>query len=273
MEITIDYKQSLDNLENISKVNLNDPNSYTEVQKLLKTTIIPFNLLTLKKGKYLFRARRNNKNETFTSKTQISYRKDTDRIKEFGRANEPGQSIFYSSHRTETSLFETSSLFNIGNLVTSTEIITLGKWYVSKDIDLLGIISDKRAMTQEPSLNNLFTKSLNHPLSDEFAQKILEFFSQEFSKNVMKNSNQYKISCAYFNHIIKLFNYKRLMGVVYPSVENEYRDLNVALLPKAVDSSLILETVAEYEVNTKNMTVFQIGLADIYRFNQKKIEL
>jgi hypothetical protein len=154
MEITMDYKQSLINLEDISKINLNDPNSYNEIHKLLKTTIIPFNLLTLKKGMYLYRARRNNKSKAFTKKAQISYRKDICKIKEFGRANEPHQSIFYSSHRTETALFETSSLFNKGEIKTGAEIITLGKWYVNNNINLLGIISDKKSMTHEPNLNN-----------------------------------------------------------------------------------------------------------------------
>lgn len=272
MEITLDYTQSLINLETLIKINLDESNSYTILQTLLEKTIVPFNILTLKKGMYIYRARRNNKKEEFKEKEQISYRKDTCKIKEFGRANRPGQSIFYGSHKTETAIFETSSLFNKGKFHIGNEIITLGKWYVNKNIDILGLISDKDAMTLEPSLSSLYSRSLNHPLSDDLAQKILEFFSKEFSKNVKDSTSQYKISCAYFNYIINKFNNNRLLGVAYPSVEYEYKDLNVALLPKAVDDSLILETVAEFEVNTKNMTVFQIGLADIERFNQKKIQ-
>ena len=273
MEITLDYSQSLINLETLSKINLDERNSYTILETLLENTIVPFNILTLKKGMYLYRARRNYKKEQFKYKEQISYRKDTCKIKEFGRANRPGQSIFYGSHKTETAIFETSSLFNKGNFHFGNEIITLGKWYVNKNIDILGIISDKDAMTIEPSLSSLYSRSLNHPLSDDLSQKILEFFSREFSKNVNNSTSQYKISCAYFNYIINKFNNNRLLGVAYPSVEYEYKDLNVALLPKAVDDSLILETVAEYEVNTKNMTVYQIGLADIEKFNQIEIQI
>ena len=273
MEITLDYAQSLINLEFLSKINLDESNSYTFIQSLLQKTIVPFNILTIKKGMYLFRARLNKKGLHFNKKQEISYRKDTCKIKEFGRANGPGQSIFYGSHKSETAIFETSSLFNNGKFHIGNEIITLGKWYVNKNFDILGIISDKDAMTFEPSLSNLYSRSLKHPLSDDLSQKILEFFSKEFSKNVKGNISQYKISCAYFNYIINKFSYNRLLGVAYPSVEYEYKDLNVALLPKVVDESLILETVAEFEVNTQNMTVFQIGLADIERFNPKKIQI
>jgi hypothetical protein len=273
MKISMDYKQSLKNLKKISEINLDKVDSYKEINRLLQMTIIPFNMLTLKKGKYLYRARRNNKTESFVKKDQISYITESSKIKSFGRANEPGQSIFYCSHKSETALFETSSLFYGKEIQIDSERITLGKWYVNKNIELLGIISDKKVMAIDPSLYSLFEKSLKHPLSDQYTQIILEFFSQEFSKNVLGATNQYKISCAYFNHIIKMFNNERLMGVVYPSVENEYRDLNVALLPKAVDESLILEMVAEFEVDTNKMTISQVSLADINTFDQKRIEI
>jgi hypothetical protein len=271
MEATIDFGQTLSNFEILKKTNLEDSKSYEQLHTIFSNMIIPFCTLTLKKGMYLYRARRNKENETFRAKDQISYIKDTSLITDFGRANEPGQSIFYGSHKSETAIFEASSLFNRDKFNVGNERLTLGKWYVKKNVELLGIISDEQAMKNDPCLMNLYSKYRNQPFPKDMS-KIIEYFSKEFSKNVNDEKYQYKISCAYFNYAIKRSD-SGLQGVVYPTVEYEFKDLNVALLPKAVDDCLILEMVAEYEVNTKSMTIVQVSLADINYFEPKLIKI
>jgi len=272
MELIIDYSNSFRNIEKLKSLDLNNSNAYNEILELLSETIVPHPILTMPAGKYLYRARKN-ESKPFITKEEISYNKDASKIKEYGRANNIGQSLFYAGHKDDTAIFETSSLFKDGMIAPGLERFTLGRWYVKKSIDVIGMVCNKEAMMKEESLKNLYLKVLNLIGNDANAQRVLEFFSKEFSRNIKGDKNNYKLSCAYFNFILNHPQGKRFKGIVYPSVENEYRDLNVALLPDAVDDSLILDMVTEFEADTIKREISQIGLGDVKKFNLNAIKI
>lgn len=267
----IDFTKTFENLEKIQRIDLNSINAYSEIKLLLSEMFIPFYIVKLKKGETIYRARKNQENKTFKIKEDVSYRRDTENITEFGRANEIGQSIFYASHFTETALFETSSFFKENKFDKEEELLTVSKWRVNEDIKLLAIINDYEITKFNNELSKLYFQYLS--LQDKYKnenEKIIKFFSDQFAKNVKNNSNLYKVSCAYMNYIIEN-NIENPDGIIYPSVEYEFKDVNLALLLTVVDESLILESVGEFKINIKKRVIKQIGLADINEWNIKGV--
>ncbi len=267
----IDFTKTFENIEKLKKIDLSSDNSYNEIKQLLSEMYIPFNFITLYKGANVFRARRNKKDKVFICKNDVSYRKDTENISEYGRANEIEQSIFYASHQIETALLETSSFFKENNTEKETEILTVSKWKVNDNLKLIGIINDYEIAKFNSQLNKLhFQYSTLQGELKEQHESIIKFFSDQFARNVGNDSNLYKISCAYSNYIIEN-NIERPVGIVFPSVEYEFKDINLGLLPFTVDKSLILESVGEFEINIKTRHIKQIGLADINEWNMKRV--
>src|SRR5258706_13380638 len=74
--------------------------SYPYIKNILFSLTIPYPIVPLKQGMRFARCRLHLENELFFNKIDdISYRKDIMNIKEFGRANEPAQGIFYASDK------------------------------------------------------------------------------------------------------------------------------------------------------------------------------
>lgn len=263
----IDFSETVKSIEKLKDINLNEANSYEKIKKILETIIVPYNVITLNQGQYIFRGRRNENGEIFTQPKQLTYRTDVDNIENFGRANEPHQTIFYGANNTETALLETSSLFNDSKVNLGVEEISLGRWYVRKTINLLGIINYK-ATKANSIVKNLQEEANRHPFNSHITQYILAFFSNEFSRNARGKMHLYKISCAYFNHVVRKLYDEGIMGVAYPSVQNEYKGLNVALIPEAVDNFMVMDMVGIYKINTISRNMTQTGLVDIRNFKR-----
>ncbi len=209
----------------------------------------------LHKNMSIYRSRINTNNDTFTSQNKISY--PTKITTKFGRANCPGTTMFYGSYTPSISgndqideaylinAYEISQFLrdndSIGNIK-----ITIGKWVVKEDIQLVAIIFHPRFQNKtllSQNLNAQFKKNLEkHP---QFARKTKiwnKFISQEFAKEVDElNDNNYIISATYTEQLTS----KGLDGLIYPTVKLEGRGFNIALTQKAVDDKLYLERVAE----------------------------
>jgi len=84
-------------------------------------------------------------------------------------------------------------------------------------------------------------------LNDPNAIRHLQFFSDQFAKPTKGNNNLHKISSEYFNHVLN-HSEEKVYGMLYPTVEYEYNDLNLALLPEAVDKFLSLNMVIKFEL-------------------------
>jgi hypothetical protein len=265
----------IENIKNILQLlgdlNLSDTKSYEIVKEIIKGMLLPHNLVNIRKGAYLYRARSNKDNEVFKFKNQISYNPDNTKIKEFGRANEVGQSLFYASNLYETAIFESSLLIKNNPQKIPKETLTLGRWYVRKPIKLLAILNNYEALEKNEQLQYLYTQlEKNEINSDPKLRLILDFFSNEFARDVKGDTNLYKITSAYFNYILSKYK-GEISGVMYPSVQFKYNDTNVAIVPDTVDDSLVLDWVGELEVDFKSKEIKPVGIVDIKEFINCKI--
>lgn len=233
--------------------------------------LIPFATAKLKAGHHIERARINEPNQIFYSENDISYRTDFENIKRYGRANFPGQSLFYGAIKTEhiehpriINLLETSEMFRSADKKSDAEfVMTVGRWRIKQDFEVLESVFNKHNIATIPQIKQSYEYHLNK-LNAEIPDRIddieflLEFFSDEFAKKEINSDNDYKVSVAYTEIAI---NFKNLAGVTYPSVRTDYQGFNVALTMPAVESFLELEVVAMFKIYKKGDHVFMDNLA------------
>lgn len=265
------YSDSLNSIGLLRNIDLESKDSYYEVFQLIANMYIPIDLTKQIKGSFLHRARRNTKSDKYYFKEQISYNYDYRKITEFGRANEINQSIFYASIDPQTALFETSNLLREKNIHEKIERFTVGRWRVMEDISLVAMVSNEEARRNE-IIKRLYEISLTKSLANDETNQIRKYFSDEFAKRSNNNSNLYKISCAFFNYILSRPENKEF-GILYPSVGYEFQDINVALLPIAVDSFLALDGVSEYEIDMKCNNITQVEIIDIKAWTTKSTNI
>lgn len=257
----MDFKQSIENLEYISKIDLDKSDSYGIIFKILSGTILPHNTVTLMKNTQLFRARHKIDNYKFKTKDEFSYRNDFSNIVDFGRANAPHQSMFYASHSYDAAVFETSSLIRDNIADKKTEELSVGRWFVKENIRLLSLINYPEAVLKSKELQHLDSLlKEDKQYNDPDINWMLKFFSAEFAKKSLGNTNNYKISAAYYNLMQKQLG-DSIGGVMYPSVGFEYSELNVALQPRIVDKYLDFNEIGDFylDFNEEPRKIIQIG--------------
>ena len=229
----------------------------------LKEKFVPTALI--KKGWFIDRVRINKTGNVFSNIEQVSYIHDKDKLDkqvDFGRANEPKQSIFYGSIISPqiqqpriVAYFETSELLKeLDKFDNVEEIFTLSRWTILEDIEVVEMIfSDEALKVNEYNKLSLEHQMKNYkhlPLADHYENQG-RFFSNEFARGDINNNEtyKYKISAAYSNYI---WRNSRLKGITYPSVASNYLGQNVALLPEIVDKFLKLELVGMFKFEKKN---------------------
>ena len=219
----------------------------------------------LKEGHYIDRVRINKPGQIFKSQGELSYISNPDVLKnckQFGRANEPHQSVFYGAVVSPeikmpraVAYFETSPILrNVDNIDMNglngfIETFTVSRWIIKKTIEVVEMVFSDDALKNstyvklafENQIKNYLTLCQRYNLQVDIKSLIDEssFISNEFSKPV-NNHLEYKISSAYINYIWKNTPFK---GITYPSVQSMFRGQNVALLPEVVDEYLELEKV------------------------------
>ncbi len=228
-------------LSRINGINLNENSAYERIRKVIEELGIAIPSYVFPNGINLFRCREHENENDFTNESDISYRRDIDGITEFGRANEPHQSIFYCGDVRPTSILETSQIVRgESNINIDKIIITTGHWITEAPLKLAVIAHSQEARERNDLINSHgvnideLTKEL---FPDDFIKilETLKYFSNAFAKNRNRLKNGYKISCA-FAH----FAYMSNDGIVYPSLQRNYEGLNFALKPEIVDNNLRL---------------------------------
>ncbi|MCX6237873.1 MAG: hypothetical protein NTY07_10020 [Bacteroidia bacterium] len=264
------FEKSIKALKVIEKIDLMSTNSYQAIVKIIEEqVIIPYVTQVIPVGQELYRARLNERC-SFNLKTDISYNNNIDLIK-IGRANYYQQPIFYASHKKETAIFETSHAIKNREKGTN-EIITVGKWIVNKPIVVIPIFQDKEFFQKNETIKEKYLKYLEtNPLfTSKWTQIHLELISKHFARKV-NCIEEYKISCAFFNVMKESFKKKGISGIMFPTVEWEKNDLNVALTPECVDNHLSLNQVDEFKINMDDNPsgIIQIGTSDCiaYKIN------
>lgn len=229
----------------------------------LRDKMLPSALL--KKGHFIDRVRINNPADIlFTGIKDISYIQDKEKLKliDFGRANLPGQAVFYGSVMSpkierprEVAFKETSYNYKIRDeLQNISEVFTMSRWRIKEDFEVLEMIfSDEVLKVSEYAQQSLAHQENHYKHLNTAAQmeEQARFFSNEFARNDIGKDEayKYKISAAYINYI---WQKSHLKGITYPSVQTGYLGQNVALLPELVDEHLELVSVGMFKFEKKN---------------------
>jgi hypothetical protein len=205
-------------------------------------------------GHKLIRGRVHQPGEEFYSNiSDISYRRDLFRIKDFGRANEPCQSMFYCSDTPTTAFIETCTITREQS-DKDFELITWGTWEVTKPIIITYVIGDTNVQMQNPTqrmASNKFQEFLE-PFKPEVKIGLLlmhNYLSKQFKIKAEGHSSLYKISSAYTNWALNQYwadhkdasrKSQIIGGIMYASSLWPDQGMNIALKPEIVDSSLKL---------------------------------
>lgn len=200
-------------LNELVEMNFNEMNSYEQIKSIVRFLMSNINLYAtiIPAGVQLYRCRINNEMEFFNSVSTLSYNPNIDSIKKFGRANEPMQSIFYSSFHMPTAIHET--LYNYSDYRES-QTITVGIWKCKLNIPLLDIGS--------------YIDRYEH----ENQAQVLSFFNQYFSLlEVNENNAYYKLSAAVANYIYPITG-----GIIYDSFKRRYLKIIKDHAPNEKDS-------------------------------------
>ena len=210
-------------------------------------------IVTYHHGKPIFRVRPGG---GYMKRECLSY-KPQEFNKTCQRASTPNRTMFYGTVVSDgecmenariTGVAEACSLLRAGEESIGQQQITFSQWVVSKDINLVAIVSNKDFVTKNTLLKELncaYDNYLNEfPEKKDRLNKISNFFAEEFSRKIIGPDYNYLLS-AIFTEIVVEQGYD---GVVYPSVQASGLALNVAIKPEAVDTSLRLEVVGEWRI-------------------------
>jgi len=215
--------------------------SYADIKNILNSVEFNIPVAIFPKGSNFLRCRVHNENEIFfTQVKDLSYRTDLENIKNFGRANEPCQSIFYCSNNDWISFVEISKIAREME-DKPLEYISGGLWVATEDIYAVTLMTNDNIIGKNKELDELSKNLQKHIIdqNDEAARaysKLMEFLSKEFSTEAKKDSKHYKITAAFTNCIFE--NIQNADCIVYPSTLDVERGLNFAFKPESVDKKL-----------------------------------
>jgi hypothetical protein len=238
--------------------------SYTFIKNTLQAWAFPIPYLIVPKNKPLYRCRPNKEKDWFTKIDELSCRKDILCIKDFGRANEPIQSIFYCSDDPNIAMLESSSTLK-SNAHIETEIITTGEWKVQNEFNAGNLIVSTFANNIHET-NPAVKKTYEHFLKmvKEFGKqneytKLFEFFANEFLLSTT-DSRQYITTTAFSNYVFNSnFNGDEMLkALIYPSAIYPWLGMNFAIhtdliktdhlkLVRVKKSTLIRNEKGDYE--------------------------
>lgn len=258
---------------------------YNKLFRKIQTLIlIPFVTAKLNKGYHVERGRINEPGEVYTSEKEISYRTDYKNIVSYGRANVPHFSLFYGAiqsdvieHPRLVNLLETSEIFrnlSENNANNADFIITLGKWRILNEIEVVEIVFDENSIKNSVDVKNSYEYHLkrlieHYPEYSEHFKLILTFFSNQFAKKEINNHFDYMVSAAYSDMAINIRNF---VGVKYPSVKTDYQGHNVVLTPMAVENNLELEIATMFRVVKNGMETLVTPIAHATEFGKLNSE-
>lgn len=253
----VDREDILDFLDFIiQQKNAGNEKSYIAIKNAMELFSIPIPFHTIPKGTPFYRIRVHEENvDKYHYIQDIAHRVDINRICNFGRANEPLQSIFYCSSERETAYIESSRILR-QKLDDQVEVTTTGKWRLNQDVRVamlptndLNKNKNKFADLLQLNFIDLVEKYRNEN-TDHFLS-VLDILSVEFSREYMGNSNNYMISCAFANYIYNSHGMNsetdeviRLDGIMYPSVQWPTKGMNIAFKPEVIESGILTLEVA-----------------------------
>jgi len=213
--------------------------AYPSIKNAINIFSIPLARTICKKGQYVYRGRPNsNSNHFFTAALELGAPLALNKITDFGRCNEPLQSVFYCSDNYYTACME-SSIYACKGIYSNQETITIGEWEVLDDLTLGIILSNPDIIGKNKTMDSFheyYVKS-NAGIISKTPQlnKIWNTISKEFTIDVNNITDEYIISCAFTNYYLENMLYDSefdkniyLDGIIYPSVQYFNEGLNIA---------------------------------------------
>jgi hypothetical protein len=213
-------------------------NVYSSLKNYFEYQNFPFQKLDLVSPYIpLFRVRRHQHGEEFFyNESDVSYRRDFINIKEYGRCNEPLQSLFYCSDNKLLSFCEVSKyLENCGSVPPVYH--TTSVWRINNDIPVSYLLENENNNSLNYELLNMTLKFKKEVLSDPNLignkgelLEFLQYISDEFIIKYAKTPD-YFLSAAYSNYLLTRITEdgESIKGIIYPTCLGEQQLLNIGL--------------------------------------------
>lgn len=247
----------IDLLEKIKNKKRRSAEGYAYLNDVLLKYSIPLPTLWVGDGsiEFLARSRMHLDNEEFFDAIQdISYRKDVQNIRTFGRANEPGQPVFYCSNSYHVARIETSEITR-QNIDKDCEFTTTGAWKIQNDLCLVSILTNQEIRGQNvpfDSTSDVFEHMIEQDEVVEAVHKFLDYISKEFTRKSEGYPTDYMLSSAFFNYVIN--NLSDVDGIMFPSTLYRVEGVNLALKPSSVDEKLKFHSARRAKLQRMNET-------------------
>lgn len=221
---------------------------------------------------YRGRAIKNKENKPHQKVSDINYI-DTENlhcIKEFGRANKKGESMFYGAFHYPTASFEAISKGeNFRNFGSG--MVSVGTWLIKKPLKIVALPPSKKYWnkfndTVDFSLVNNSDLKIDEEISfiksqmkEEIDYEIFELFSDAFANFEIECEQDYYLSNYYkdrvFNKIPGFKVPEKYDAIIYGSVPNGYETYNIVILPDAVDKKMaFMDAMQVWIVHQKQPT-------------------
>lgn len=274
------YDDALKAIKKLEKLELSDI-SDKELEVLLDDLfpIIPITSTYIPKDELVFRARINKGNRPFTEVKEI-YVRDSDLINNYGRAHKPNEQIFYCASNYLLAANEVmQDLRNCNGAQDLVVNLTVGVWKVQKELHVTNIIHSKilhslrqDILEQYHNHQKIFLKRAFRDETINSHNLILEFFSDQFTKENIKNNHEYKFSAFYASRLKQIneliqppYQAEKFDGVNYPSVAMKFKGDNQAIFTNDFDSKLKL--INAIQVTCDNIN-FETGDCNTRIINQ-----
>lgn len=218
-----------------------DAQSYIYIKNIIYNIDIPIPYMVYPKGEVFFRSRPHLNSESYFDEISlISYNPNYQSILNFGRANEPGQSLFYCASHEYLAFAETSEITR-KKLKIDFEYMTTGAWIAQKDLKIAVLVTPRHLdgiNKFQDNCTNLVSSFINQQNDDnaKIVNNLFQFLANEFSINTGDNSKHYKITAAFVNYIFD--NNPDIDAIQYPSTIYRNNGLNYVFHPKSVDEKL-----------------------------------
>ena len=263
-------------IQEVLSVNYNDPDCYEKVYAAYqRIPYLPIFQHTLYTGSQIFRSRPNRTKDFFTSIDEITYPKP-EFIKNFGRLNCPGQSIFYCSENRPTSYMELTEMWAEEVGFGETFFVTISEWILQRDINLVMIVNPNKA-ERKTEYDKMHGEAFDQKLSEctpeqqKIGYRFYEFISQEFFKPAKKDLSTYIKTCAFGNLALSYFTCD---GLIYPSVPFMGDGFNIVLRPEIVDrDEVIVKSVLRNKIRAEEQENGKHHFIDDDHQFAKKIDL
>jgi len=168
------------------------------------------------------------------------------------------QPIFYCANDRETAFSETSKLTR-ENSDAPFDTLTTGEWEVQEDLTVCAIISNEEIHKLNEGMNSIkndFQKMIERINSQEGVTEwwsVFELLAKQFMVSAKGDTSKYKISCAFASYAyeqtgkewtpssknITESSLKSIDGILYASIINAEKGINLALKPSVVDDKKI----------------------------------